>query len=135
MTLRSTRPGSAISFRSPTIGVGQLGVIAATGPTAGVLGVYVGTTLAAKVDLRSATAVPRKVVAVLKAPPWPTTIRVVNLTPTARAGAAANFDGLVRIAHFNNGPRSTPNRDVLPPSTSRCWTNTCGNRRVAPGCG
>ncbi len=106
MTLRSSARGSAASFGQTTGGsnMRRYGVVAETGPTGGVLGVYVDGALAARVDLRSAEVVHRKVVAVFETPPGGHTLHrfgIVNLTPTTRPDASVNFDGFVLVGSYS----------------------------------
>ncbi len=109
MIVRSTKPGSSLSYKE--VGLtntdgGQVGVLAETGPNGGVLGVYVGGSLAAKVDLRAPKATERAVVALLDVTHRSAAVRLVNMTPPSRSGAVVSFDGFLLNESWKRPPRA-----------------------------
>ena len=112
MILRSRWAGSALTFRPGTVGSapGSVGIIAETGPSAGILGVYADGTLVTRVDLRSRDVVKRKVVAILPLTDYPPELRLVNLTPVTRPGSTVSFDGLLEMYQIPAWERSGAHR-------------------------
>lgn len=110
MILRSRQPGSAVTMRAWSAGRTAYGVIAETGPSAGVLGIYADGALVTKVDLRSSIVTKRKVVATL--PPTSATqqLRLVNLTPANRTARTVSFDGLAMLDGETTMARATTAR-------------------------
>lgn len=128
MVLRSRRAGSALTFRAGSSGTGQAtaGIIAETGPSAGVLGVYADGALVTKIDLRSAAVVKRKVVATLRLPGDGPILRLVNLTPPTRSGATVAFDGLLEMYTYGYAPRSGARRELWAPIQVRVLNQQFG---------
>ena len=95
--LTSSTPNTGLTYRANGAFEGRnVGVVAAKGPHAGVLAVYADGKLVASVDLYSATAQPRQVVASVDLRSTGR-LTVANRTPADRAGKDVAVDDLVLL--------------------------------------
>ena len=101
--MRTTVRGAGATLRVGGLTEGRsVGVIAAQGPDAGVIAIYVDGRALRTVDLRRPTALPRRIVASVDLP-LRGRITVINRTPADRAASTVRLDGLAQLVLPDDG--------------------------------